>query len=189
MEADEEVALLKSAKAGDINAHGKLVLSVLPKISKLARSHAARHDYVTSDDLSQCGCLKLMVPSVIEAFVPIMPWMHYATRVADNAMRDYVRRELVRWCPSIDVEANEGEMYRDLIPGNSPGPDHYLEVKERAALFDKIAPTLTTMQQRIVEEIANEFSFAEAAERLQMNPGTLKSHLFRARQTLHPALG
>ena len=189
MEADEEVALLKSAKAGDINAHGKLVLSVLPKINKLARSHAAKHDYVTSDDLSQHGCLKLMVPSVLEAFVPIMPWMHYATRVADNAMRDYVRCEQVRRCASLDVELSEEETYRDIIPANTPGPDQYLEIKERAAVFDKIAPTLTAMQQRIVGEIANEFSFSEATERLQINAGTLKSHLFRARKTLNLALG
>jgi len=106
----------------------------------------------------------------------------WITRIAINRCRDRLKRKRLvvffHQNPAADAERDEpGE--RSVSP--APGPERLLQAKEiRTRLRDAIGELSSRQRVVFVLKHLEERSIPEIADLLEIDSGTVKSHLFRA---------
>lgn len=113
-------------------------------------------------------------------------WLY---KIATNHTIDYLRKRKLRTI-SIDkpIQTNEGEMELE-IPDHTYRPDQHLIEDQRNQLIQEAIEALPEKYHRvIVMRHQQELSYEEIADELDLPLGTVKAHIFRAREMLYKFL-
>lgn len=113
-------------------------------------------------------------------------WLY---RIATNHTIDYLRKKKLQTL-SIDepVKTKSGDMKMQL-PDGSAGTDRSIIKKQRKKLVHQAIAELPEKYRRVIEmRHMEEKSYQEIADVLDLPLGTVKAHIFRAREMLYKAL-
>lgn len=181
----EDDVLVKKAKGGDESAYKKLV----NKYERALYFHILKmiKDREQVEDLVQETFVKafdnLNTYSTNYAF---STWLY---RIATNHTIDYLRKRKLKTL-SIDepMKTKDGEMEMQL-PDESAGTDRTIIRKQRQKIVRNAIADLPEKYRKVIEmRHMEEKSYQEIADVLDLPLGTVKAHIFRARELLYKAL-
>lgn len=181
----EDDVLVKRAIGGDEKAYKELV----DKYQRALYFHILKmiKDKEQVNDLVQEAFVKafdnLNTYSTNYAF---STWLY---RIATNHTIDYLRKKKLKTL-SIDepVKTRDGEMQMQL-EDESAGTDRNLIRKQRQNIVQDAIEDLPKKYRKVIEmRHMEEKSYQEIADVLDLPLGTVKAHIFRARELLYKAL-
>lgn len=181
----EDDELVRRAIGGDEKAYGELV----DKYERAIYFHILKmvKDKKQVEDLVQETFVKafdnLNTYSTNYAF---STWLY---RIATNHTIDYLRKKKLKTL-SIDepVKTKDGEMQMQL-PDETASTDRDIIRKQRQKMVQRAIEDLPTKYRKVIQmRHMEEKSYQEIADVLDKPLGTVKAHIFRAREMLYKAL-
>ena len=125
----------------------------------------------------------------------IEEWRPLFYRILANRIRDMQRRRTVRgrimaWLPVRDSEDDEDFDPIAQAPSQDPGPARRLELDEAIGVLETAVADLPARQQQafLLRNLEG-LDVAETASAMGCSEGTVKTHYFRALETLRARLG
>jgi len=179
---EEEISVIKKVLDGDSNAFEALVLANQKNVYNLALKMIKNEDDAL--DVSQEAFLKAY--RQLEAFRGESRFSVWLYRLTYNLCIDFMRKRPKSQVISLSAYQDDGGDSVDIeIPDLRELPDAKLLKKE---LKEQIAQSINALGQShreilVMREI-NGMNYAEIAETLGINEGTVKSRLARARLSL-----
>jgi len=171
--------LVERAKRGDVEAFEQLISQHEKTVYNIAYRLTGNHE--DACDLAQEAFLRAY--SSLADFRGDSSFATWLYRIVNNVCLDELRRRKRQKVTSLDqaVEMDDGEVSRQ-IPDTADGPEQALERMELQRLVQESILQLDE-EYRIVlimRELQG-YSYNEIAEALDLNLGTVKSRLNRAR--------
>jgi RNA polymerase sigma-70 factor (ECF subfamily) len=170
----------------------KVVLDEQSFYEELYRAHRARivqlcrlwlNDPHEAEEVAQEVFLKLLQASKTQD--SSVAWKAWLTRVALNACRDRRRSSWWKWWKEKSMELEEGQ-----IPSRNPTPEEETVSREEREQIWHLFRGLSARQQEVFAlRYVEEWSVEEVAQVLELTPGSVKRHLFRAVRHLRKSLG
>ena len=139
------------------------------------------------DDLVQECFIKAF--AALETYSPQYAFSTWLYKIASNHAIDYLRKRRLQTV-SIDkpVQTREGEMQVEL-PDTTYRPDRHIVEDQRRTLIQEAIDALPEKYYRvIVMRHQQEMSYEDIAQALDLPLGTVKAHIFRAREMLNKFL-
>lgn len=167
---DEDFLLIEEFKSGNENAFSELVVKHKEKVRNLVYLTLGDVDYV--DDISQD--VFISVYHKLKEFRFESKFTTWLYRITVNKCRDYLRKKRVR---SIFVPMKEVDYERGGRTNVDSMDIPNLVRKAITKLPEKLKIPL------VLRDIDG-FSYQEIADKLECEVGTVKSRIFRARETL-----
>ena len=176
-----EVELVRAAQGGDQGAFGKLVEQNQGKIYSLCYRMTGNPD--DAADLTQEAFLNAW--RGLSKFGGQSSFSTWLYRLASNACIDFLRREKRRSALSITLEDEDDEDRQADFPDDRWSPERELERKElRQALQDGLAALSPEHREVLLLRETEGLSYQEIAQCLDLEEGTVKSRIARARLAL-----
>ena len=180
----DETQLITRVQKGDTEAFTPIVLMYREKIYKLI--HRWVHHHETAEDLCQEVFLKAWqaLPGFRGGSL-IYSWLY---RIAVNCSKDFLRsqrRQIVFACEALPDNPD------DVIRATRmhPSPDEILEKEELRSIISECVRQLPSPHRHVFYlHYRDGHSIREIASRLKKPEGTIKSHLYHARQKLQHML-
>lgn len=180
-----EQELISKAKSGDQDAFGQLVLDHQNKVYTLAvRFVGDRED---AADLAQEAFLKAWRSlSTFQGESSFATWMH---RLTTNVCLDWLRKQSRRQNISVAVSLDDEEANWTEPADSRQDPQERLEQTERKQALTQAMQELTEQHRRLLlmREVSG-LSYQEIADALEVDLGTVKSRIARARMQLRKIL-
>lgn len=189
-QAVSEVALdriIKLAASGNERAFEQLVSIYEGTVYNMAMYMTKNHDDAL--DVSQEVFVKLW--QSLPSFRGECSMKSYIMKLTRNAALDLERKRSRRQSRSLTVENDRGEEVEMDIPDTSveSNPEEaYLRAERIQKVREGIMKLDDEQRQMIVMRDMNGMSYADIAKALEMNEGTVKSRLNRARSALKKIL-
>lgn len=140
-------------------------------------------DSEEAEEVAQEVFLKLF--QATKAHDATFAWKAWLTQVALNACRDRQRSRWWKWWREKTVEIEDMH-----LPSPNPTPEENTVNREERAHIWRFFRDLSVRQQEVfVLRYVEGWSVEEVAQMLELTPGSVKQHLFRAVQRLRTALG
>ena len=181
-----EQELVERAKRGDPDAFGQLVTDNEKRIYNLAlRMTGSPED---AAELAQESFLNAWRGlHRVQGESSFATWLY---RLASNACIDFLRREKRRRSLSMTVSLDDETCERQVeLPDQRSTPEQHLERQElRRAIRDGLQRLSEEHRQVLVMREVSGLSYAEIGQVLELEPGTVKSRIARARLALRKAL-
>lgn len=181
----EDDTLVKRAIGGDENAYKKLVdkyeRAIYFHILKMVRDKKQVEDLVQETFVKAFDNLNSY--STNYAF---STWLY---RIATNHTIDYLRKKKLQTL-SIDepVKTKDGDMQMQL-PDEDAATDRSLIRKQRQQMVQEAIEGLPSKYRKVIQmRHMEEKSYQEIADILDKPLGTIKAHIFRAREMLYKEL-
>ena len=183
--SEQDRAVVSRALEGDEAAYTELV----DKYQRALSRHVAKmiRDKKEVEDLVQESFIKAF--SALDTYSPKYAFSTWLYRIATNHTIDYLRKLKLRTF-SIDkpLKTREGEMEYQL-PDTTYRPDRHIVTDQRKALIQEAIDALPPKYHRvIVLRHQQEKAYQEIADELDLPLGTVKAHIFRARELLNKYL-
>lgn len=181
----EDADLIERAVAGDQQAFAQLRQKYYPTIAGLIRRMMRN-----SDDIED-----LIQETFVKAFNAIATFNHdyafstWLYRIASNHCIDFLRKKRLKTF-SIDqpIETSDGEIQYE-ISDSTWLPDSDIHTREKTALLQNAIQELPEKYRVVIElRHGEELDYQEIANKLGLPLGTVKAHLFRAREMLYKKL-
>ncbi|HEY6953393.1 MAG TPA: sigma-70 family RNA polymerase sigma factor [Bacteroidota bacterium] len=182
---EEDAALIKRALKGDQNAFKRLRLKYYDAIYNAVYRMIRDKEEVT--DLTQEAFIKAFTS--LASFNDEYAFSTWLFKIATNNSIDYIRRKRLQTF-SIDkpIESKDSD-YTFEIPDTTYEADSELISGQRKKLLDDaIASLPPRYRQVIILRHVDEKEYQEIAEMLKLPLGTVKAHIFRARELLYKKL-
>lgn len=180
-----EQELVSAAKAGDQQAFEQLVLDNQNRIYSLAVRLAG--DREEAFDLAQEAFVKAWqgLPS-FQGESSFATWIY---RLATNVCIDYLRKQKRRRQVESEVSLDDEELSWTEPADWSQDPHRQLERSEQGRALARGLEALPEQQRQILvlRELSG-LSYQEIAEKLELDLGTVKSRIARARMALRKIL-
>ena len=181
----EDNKLIKKARKGDQSAYRKLV----DKYQRALFFHIRKmtKDYEMIEDLVQESFTKAF--DNLDSYNTDYAFSTWLYRIATNHTIDYLRKKKLKTV-SIDkkIRTKEGEMDMNL-PDRESKTDRKVIRDQRKQIIQQAIQDLPDKYQRVIElRHMESYSYKEIADELEMPLGTVKAHIFRARELLYKAL-
>lgn len=181
MTREQEAAVVRRVLEGDVNAYEELVLAYEKNVYNLALRMVGNAQ--DAEDMAQEAFLKAY--NSLSGFRGDSKFSVWLYRIVNNVCLDHLRRQNRRQASSLSVEDDEGEESQLDIPDESQSPEALLE---RSLTKDAVRRGLQALpaEQRqilLLREIQG-MSYEEIGQCLDLEPGTVKSRIFRARKRL-----
>jgi RNA polymerase sigma-70 factor (ECF subfamily) len=177
----ETSLLISQVKAGDRRA----MLVFIQKYQRLVAAIVFRMVYNAADreELSQEVFLKIFANiNEFQGAAKISSWIG---RIASNTCINHLRRKRL---PLFDDIAGPGQSLENMA-GNSPTPEYLNEqTSSHLSLHEEIDRLPAHYRLILTLFHFSEMNYDEIGRALGMPAGTVKSHLFRARQKLRERL-
>jgi RNA polymerase sigma-70 factor, ECF subfamily len=186
-----DVELSDSTTNSSSRALNQFLAGVELKAFKIAQA-ALRHE----DDALDAVQDAMLQLARAYADRPEEEWKPLFYRILENRIRDMQRRRTVRgrvisWLPFRGNDDDEDE--QDPIaqaPSNDPQPARKLEISETMEALEKALGTLPRRQQQVfMLRTLEGLDVAETATAMGCSEGSVKTHYFRALQSLRAQLG
>lgn len=182
---EEDAALIKRALKGDQKAFKRLRLKYYDAIYNAIYRMIRDKEEVT--DLTQEAFIKAFTS--LASFNEEYAFSTWLFKIATNNSIDYIRRKKLQTF-SIDkpIESKDSD-YTFEIPDTTYEADSELISGQRKKLLDDaIASLPPRYRQVIILRHVDEKEYQEIAEFLKLPLGTVKAHIFRARELLYKKL-
>ena len=181
MTKDEELQIIRRARSGDTRAFETLVLENQKNVYNLALKILGSEE--DAKDASQETFLRAY--RSLESFHGDSRFSVWLYRTASNVCIDFLRRKKRRAELSMTVSNEEDGEAELEIPDERFSPEAMLEKAERIRALREGLQKLPEEYRRILtlREIGG-MSYEELAQILELELGTVKSKLFRARKKL-----
>ncbi len=181
----EDADLIERAVAGNQQAFTQLRQKYYPTIAGLIRRMMRNSDDV--EDLVQETFVKAF--NAIATFNHEYAFSTWLYRIASNHCIDFLRKKRLKTF-SIDqpIETHDGEIQYE-ISDSTWLPDTDIHNKEKTSLLNAAIQELPEKYRVVIElRHGEELDYQEIANQLGLPLGTVKAHLFRAREMLYKKL-
>lgn len=181
----EDDKLVEAAVEGDEKAYARL----MEKYQRALYFHVLKmvKDKEQVDDLVQESFVKAF--DNLESYNTNYAFSTWLYRITTNHTIDYLRKKKLNTL-SIDepVKTKEGDMEVQL-PDDSFETDREILRKQRKQIIQKAIDDLPEKYRQVIEmRHMEEKSYQEISELLDLPLGTVKAHIFRAREMLYKSL-
>ncbi len=181
----EDSKLIKAALKGDQVSYRAIMKKYHDQVYGLL--YRMVHDKGEVEDLTQEAFIKAFqsLKNFNEEFA-FSTWLY---KIATNNCIDYIRkRKLQTFSIDKPIESKEGE-YSFEIPDSSFEPDRsMIEGQRTKALEEAINSLPEKYRQVILMRHTEDKDYQEIADELNLPLGTVKAHIFRAREILYKKL-
>ena len=181
MTQEQELRIIRRVQDGDTEAFEDLVRAHEKTVYNLAlRMTGSPQD---AEDMAQEAFLKAY--RSLPEFRGDSKFSVWLYRIVSNVCLDHLRRQSRRPTVSLITEDEDGEEQEWDLPDESFSPERLLEQKLTREAVQKGLAQLPEEQRQILllREIRG-LSYEEIAGILSLEPGTVKSRIFRARKRL-----
>lgn len=181
----EDSRLIRAALRGDNAAYERLMKKYHDAIYTFI--YRMIHDKHQVEDLTQEAFIKAF--GSLASFNDEFAFSTWLYKIATNNSIDYIRkRKLQTYSIDKPVDAAEGE-YSFELPDEDSETDHDIISDQRAKLLNAAINKLPEKYRKVIQlRHVDEKSYDEIAEELHLPIGTVKAHIFRAREMLYKAL-
>ncbi len=182
---EEDSLLIKHALAGDQKAFRRLRVKYYDSIFKLINRMIRDRQEV--EDLTQEAFIKAFIS--LASFNEEYAFSTWLYKIATNNSIDYVRKKkLHTFSINKPIESEESD-YSFELPDMDPEPDQELIAIQRKKMLDDAMNSLPAKyRQVIIMRHVDEKEYQEIAKILKLPLGTVKAHIFRARELLYKQL-
>ena len=181
MTQEQELQLIRRVQAGETEAFEDLVRAHEKTVYNLALRMTGNPQ--DAEDMAQEAFLKAY--RSLPEFRGESKFSVWLYRIVSNVCLDHLRRQSRRPAVSLTTEDEEGEAQQWDVPDESLSPERLLEQKLTREAVQKGLRQLPEEQRQILllREIKG-LSYEEIGDILELEPGTVKSRIFRARKRL-----
>jgi RNA polymerase sigma factor (sigma-70 family) len=181
----EDSRLIDQAIGGNQKAFHKLRVKYYTAVYKLIGRMIKNKEEV--EDLAQEAFIKAF--SSLASFNDEYAFSTWLFKIATNNSIDYIRKKKLQTF-SIDkpVESEESD-YSFELAGTDPEPDQELMASQRKKMLEDAMNELPAKyRQVIIMRHVDEKEYSEISKILKLPLGTVKAHIFRARELLYRQL-
>lgn len=181
----EDILLIRRAQKGDQKAFERLRQKYLEALRRFIRQTVKKQEEV--DDLVQEAFIKAFTS--LASFSEEYAFSTWLFKIAANNTIDYLRkRKLPTFSINAPIESDDDE-YTFELPDHDPIPDQRLIAQQRKAFLEEAMASLPPKyRQVILMRHVEEKEYSEIARALKLPLGTVKAHIFRAREMLYKQL-
>ena len=185
-----DVELSDSTTNSSTRALNQFLAGVELKAFKIAQA-ALRHE----DDALDAVQDAMLQLARAYADRPAEEWKPLFYRILENRIRDMQRRRTVRgrvisWLPFKNDDDEDDPDPIAQTPSSDPQPPRKLEIAETMDALEKALGTLPRRQQQVfMLRTLEGLDVAETATAMGCSEGSVKTHYFRALQSLRAQLG
>ena len=181
MTREEESRIVQKVIKGDVNAFEKLVLAYEKNVYNIALRMTGNSE--DASDMTQEAFIKAY--NSLHSFRGDSKFSVWLYRIVSNVCLDFLRSRNRRATVSLSVENDEGEEMELDIADEASSPQALLD---RSLTRDAVRRGLQALppdhrEILLLREIQG-LSYDEIAETLDLEVGTVKSRIFRARKKL-----
>ena len=181
----EDKEVIERVLAGDNDAFGLLVEKYQTKVYNLALRMCGNED--DAFDLSQDSFLRAW--KSLGSFQFESSFSTWLFRLSSNICLDFLRAKKRRAAVSLTMVSDEDEETQLDLPDGGPTPEEAaLAAEDRQILMQAINSLPADQRQIITLRAINDLSYTQIAEILNIQEGTVKSRLSRARTALRNKL-
>jgi len=181
----EDAHLIHSALRGDQAAYKKLMKKYHDQIANLI--YRIIHQREQVEDLAQEVFIKAFAS--LSSFNEEYAFSTWLYKIATNSSIDYIRKKKLRTF-SIDkpIAMEESDTTYEL-PDSTYEPDKHIIQRQRSHLIQEAINKLPEKYKKVITlRHSEERDYSEIAKILKLPIGTVKAHIFRARELLNKYL-
>ena len=181
----QDELLIRRAQRGDADAFEQLLLEHQKNVYNLCYRMAGNPD--DAMDLSQETFLRAW--RCLDQYQFASAFSTWLYRLCSNICIDFLRRRRRQQTVPLTFEDADGEEQTYAVPDAQPLPEEQVELKlTRETLAAAMAQLLPEHRAVLQLRIVNEMSYEQIADVLDIQIGTVKSRLSRARNQLKKIL-
>ena len=183
--SEQDRRLVARAQTGDQAAFEQLVGKYTRALTHHIKGMVRKTEDV--EDLVQETFIKAF--SALDSYAPQFAFSTWLYKIATNHAIDYLRkRRLTTVSLDKPIQTREGEMQME-VPDSTYRPDiDLVEDQRRTILHDAVDALPEKYRRVIVMRHQQEMAYEEIADALELPLGTVKAHIFRARELLNKYL-
>lgn len=181
----EDLALIASFQSGNAGAFDILVRKYRGPLEFHIKGMIREHQLV--EDMVQEVFVKAY--ENLQGFNPEYAFSTWIYRIATNHAIDHIRKRKLNAVSIHDpIHTKDGEMERE-IHDTDASTDSRVLGRERARILGEAILNLPEKYRAVIQmRHMEELSYQEISEELDLPIGTVKAHIFRAREMLYKAL-
>lgn len=181
----QDELLIRRAQRGDADAFEQLLLEHQKNVYNLCYRMAGNPD--DAMDLSQETFLRAW--RCLDQYQFASAFSTWLYRLCSNICIDFLRRRRRQQTVPLTFEDADGEEQTYAVPDPAPLPEEQVELKlTRETLAAVMAQLLPEHRAVLQLRVVNEMSYEQIADVLDIQIGTVKSRLSRARNQLKKIL-
>ena len=181
----QDELLIRRAQRGDADAFEQLLLEHQKNVYNLCYRMAGNPD--DAMDLSQETFLRVW--RCLDQYQFVSAFSTWLYRLCSNICIDFLRRRRRQQTVPLTFEDADGEEQTYAVPDAQPLPEEQVELKlTRETLAAAMAQLLPEHRAVLQLRVVNEMSYEQIADVLDIQIGTVKSRLSRARNQLKKIL-
>ena len=181
----QDELLIRRAQRGDADAFEQLLLEHQKNVYNLCYRMAGNPD--DAMDLSQETFLRAW--RCLDQYQFASAFSTWLYRLCSNICIDFLRRRRRQQAVPLTFEDADGEEQTYAVPDAQPLPEEQVELKlTRETLAAAMARLLPEHRAVLQLRVVNEMSYEQIADVLDIQIGTVKSRLSRARNQLKKIL-
>ena len=181
----QDELLIRRAQRGDADAFEQLLLEHQKNVYNLCYRMAGNPD--DAMDLSQETFLRAW--RCLDQYQFASAFSTWLYRLCSNICIDFLRRRRRQQTVPLTFEDADGEEQTYAVPDVQPVPEEQVELKlTRETLAAAMAQLLPEHRAVLQLRVVNEMSYEQIADVLDIQIGTVKSRLSRARNQLKKIL-
>lgn len=181
----QDELLIRRAQRGDADAFEQLLLEHQKNVYNLCYRMAGNPD--DAMDLSQETFLRVW--RCLDQYQFASAFSTWLYRLCSNICIDFLRRRRRQQTVPLTFEDADGEEQTYAVPDAQPLPEEQVELKlTRETLAAAMAQLLPEHRAVLQLRVVNEMSYEQIADVLDIQIGTVKSRLSRARNQLKKIL-
>lgn len=186
--AKKDYRLVQQAIEGDQSAYAELLGHYYDPIYFMLRKMV--NNNIDAEDLTIEAFGKAF--KSIKDYTPDYAFSTWLFKIATNNCIDFLRkkRNSQQYISIDSLPGSEkiNEMNVTLV-AKTPNPEEELIIKQKMKLLRGVVDKLDVRYRKLIElRYFKEFSYAEIAEHLDLPLGSVKAHLYRARELLYTIL-
>lgn len=181
MTREQESAVVRAVLDGDVNAFEMLVREYEKNVYNLALRMVGNSE--DAADMSQEAFIKAY--NSLNSFRGDSKFSVWLYRIASNVCLDFIRSRKRKQTVSLSVEDDNGEDVELDIADDTQSPERLMDKQlTRDAVRRGLASLPPGQRQILLLREIQGLSYDEIAEVLNVEAGTVKSRIFRARKKL-----
>ena len=180
---EQDALIIERIRAGDENAFEEIVISYQKRIYSLCYRMTGNEQ--DAYDLAQEVFLR--VYRNLQGFKGDSSFSTWIYRITSNICVDHLRRS--KRAKVISLTPADDEAAEVALPDDTYSPEKSYSKREIAEVITKALESLSNdHRQMIILRDINQLTYDEIGEILELEPGTVKSRIFRAREQLRRIL-